>query len=146
MTNKIKKAATAQAATPDVSQQTEDSVTPVTSNTFVTRYADAKKRLTDLQCQRDDPFKDVKEGEAVDFNTLYEQTDPNPTISAVINEVLAAIAPDGCEIRQAGNGDWYVISKDKFIIVTPEEQKAKRSASAKKAADTKAKNNWRRRR
>lgn len=109
-----------------------------TPDIYTTRYADAKKKLTDLWRERDDPFKDVKEGETVDFNALEKRTDPNSTISAVIEEVLAAIAPNGCVIGQADNGDWYVTSKDKFRFVTPEEQKAKRSASAKKAAATRA--------
>jgi hypothetical protein len=112
-----------------------------TPDIYTTRYADAKKKLTDLWRERDDPFKDVKEGEAVDFNALEKRIDPNPTISAVIEEVLAAIAPDGCVIGQADNDNWYVTSKDKFRFVTPEEQKAQRSASAKKAAVTRAKNN-----
>ena len=109
----------------------EETTTP---DTILARYADAKKKLTDLQRQRDNPFKDVKEGEAVDFKTLYEQTDPSPTISAVVAIVLARIAPDGYEIRQGDDGTWYLKKEADIVIVTPEEQEAKRSAAAKKAA------------
>jgi hypothetical protein len=109
--------------------------TPSTPDIFTPRIAAAKKKLTDLQHQRDNPFKDVKEGEAVDFNALYERTDPNPTITSVIQEVLALIAPEGYVILRNDNG-WSLHKEEDIIEVTPEQQKAKRSAAAKKAAAT----------
>jgi hypothetical protein len=108
------------------------------ADTFVARIADAKKKLTNLQRQRDNPWKGKDEGEAVDFNALYEQTDPNPTITSVIQEVLALIAPKGYVISHNDNGTWSLRKEANIIIVTPEMQKAKRSEAAKKAAVTRA--------
>jgi hypothetical protein len=124
----------------DEPETEEKEDTPSTSDIFTPRIAAAKKKLAELQHERDNPFKDVKEGEAVDFKALTERTDPHPTIRAVIALVLAQIAPKGCVISQADNGKWYTEKETDFITVTPEEQKAKRSAAAKKAAATRAAN------
>ncbi len=109
--------------------------TDTPSTTFVARFADAKEKLTNLQRQRDNPWDGKEEGEAVDFNALYERTDPNPTITSVIQEVLALIAPEGYVILRNDNG-WSLHKEEDIIEVTPEQQKAKRSAAAKKAAAT----------
>ncbi len=111
-----------------------------TSDIFTPRIKAAKKALTEVWREKENPFKDVKEGERPDFEALEKRTDPSPTISAVIALVLASIAPDGCEIRQGDNGTWYLTKETDIITTTPEEQKAKRSAAAKKAAATRAAN------
>jgi len=104
--------------------------------TFAARCDAAKKRLADFQRQRNAPLKEECD-QGVNFKALYERTDPDPVINEVFVEFLALISPDGYEVSKADKG-WNVTAKDKIIIVTPEQQKAKRSATAKKAAATRA--------
>ena len=106
------------------------------SETFLSRCAEAKKKLADIWRKIDAPFKD---GEARDVKPLFDQIDP--TINEVFKEFLALISPDGYEVFPADHG-WNVLKKyeDEPEPPSPEEKRAKRSAAAKKTMATRAVN------
>jgi len=102
---------------------------------FLSRIADAKKALAEIQRQ-----KDVHSHEnPVDFKSLEAQT--NVAVYSVFYEFLSLLSPEGCEISQGDNGKFWVRRKredDEPEPPSPEDKKAKRSAAAKKAMATRA--------
>jgi hypothetical protein len=107
-------------------------------NTFLARCADAKEKLAEFQRRRDNPTEDECD-QGKNFKALIARTDPNPVINELFAEFLTVIAPDGYEVSKVDKG-WDISKKKDIITITPEEQKAKRTAAAKKAAATKAAN------
>jgi hypothetical protein len=105
------------------------------SSAFVSRCADAKAKLAEIRRRIDDPSDD---DEARNVKSLYAQIDP--VIDAMFEEFLAVISPDGYEIIQGSYKGWSVSKKDEDEPPSPEDRNAKRSASAKKAAATRATN------
>lgn len=86
---------------------------------LLTRIADAKKKLANIQRQIDAPFKD---GETRDLNGLHKQI--NPTINPLFEEFLTLIAPEGYEVLQGSHG-WLLQEKDEEPAVPKTPRKLK---------------------
>jgi hypothetical protein len=101
---------------------------------FLARCADAKKKLAEIQRQKDVLFSSKEE-----YDAAYKQTDT--TIGELFNEFQALISPDGYEVMKGDIG-WHLNEKptDEEMAEWEEKRKARRSAGAKKAAATRAKN------
>ena len=101
------------------------------SPTFLSRCADAKKKLADIQRQINAPFKD---GETRDMKPLYNQI--APAIDGVYQEFLALVAPAGYEVVYTGKG-WWMPEKDEQPAPKKTESKvAKQKGQEKKTHAT----------
>jgi hypothetical protein len=100
---------------------------------FLSRIADAKKKLADIQSQID---ADFKPGETRYLNGIIAQI--SPIVDSVFEEFLALVAPDGYEVMKASRG-WMV--QEKWTEVqTKEAEIAEKSKTPEKmtAAATKS--------
>jgi hypothetical protein len=76
------------------------------SSAFAARCADTKKALAEIQRQLNAHTQQTP----VDVKPLEKQI--NLSVNEALNEFLALIAPEGCEVLQGDNGRWYLTKKD----------------------------------
>jgi hypothetical protein len=104
------------------SRESQKKETSDARTSFLSRIADVKEKLADIQRQWNAPFKpgEVRDGH------LLDQIDP--VVNEVFEEFLKLISPDGYEVTPGDRGRWMVQEKWEEEEPTPAKIQAPKKA------------------